>query len=234
MVLLAAEPRCGQPDCQVVSPGQIDRRELRTRSFPAGNDYYRAVRKQYATEVYTPTGIGNGRFSPLAERDHVYVAELRSAALLESALHEADGPNPRIYLATLENYELHRIRFQEPFKLIDLRDPALVDLGLQRHQLSGATAAHYACTRLVADHVVGSKQTQGMVWTSRQGELHARRNPDGLASEVLRHESLDVAVLYRPDYQGAVELVESVPLTQEGKPTRFVMELANLLRIAIL
>ncbi len=51
---------------------------------------------------------------------------------------------------------------------------------------------------------------------------------------MLRHESLDVAIVYTPDHTGAVEVVDSEPLASQGEPTRFVVELANLLRIAIL
>ena len=51
---------------------------------------------------------------------------------------------------------------------------------------------------------------------------------------MLRHESLDVAVLYSPDAAKALEVIESEPLVSGTGPSRFVLELANLLRIAIL
>jgi hypothetical protein len=86
----------------------------------------------------------------------------------------------------------------------------------------------------VAERLAGTKHSHGIVWTSRQGRLHAERNRDGLAHEVLRHESLDVAVVYTPDYAGAARIVGSEPLLIDAAPTRFVVELANLLRIAML
>ncbi len=231
---MSAPPPCGRADCPIVSPDAIDRRSLKVHTLEAGAERYRASQLRFGASVFTPPGNGDGRFSPLDGRGHTYVAAQRSAAILESALHEATGPNPRIYVVTLAGFGLHRLRFVEPARLIDLRDPALAELGLLRSQLTGAGPLHYACTRAVAQRIVGSKGTVGLVWTSRQGALHAERNPDGLASEVLRHESLDVAVVYSPDHFGAIEVVDSDSLAVNGVPTRFVVELANLLRIAIL
>ncbi len=229
-----ATPPCGRTDCPIVRPEAIDRRSLKVHTLEEGTEQYRASHLRYGATVFTPPGNGNGRFSPLDGRGHAYVAAQRSAAILESVLHEASGPNPRIYAVTLAGVGLHRLRFVESARLIDLRDPALAELGLDRSQLTGAGALHYPCTRAVAERIAGSKGTVGLVWTSRQGALHAERNPDGLASEVLRHESLDVAVVYSPDHAGVVEVVDTASLAVDGVPTRFVVELANLLRIAIL
>lgn len=226
---------CGRRDCPIVEPSAIDRRSLRISTLPAGSERFRVARRRFGSAAFTPPGAGNGRFSPLGDRGHTYVAAQRSAALLESALHEAAGINPRIYRATLAEFQLHRLRTNAPFRLVDLRDGALAELGVDRSALTGADALHYPCTRLVAERIVGAKASVGLVWTSRQGALHADRNPDGLASEVLRHESLDVAVLYTPDVEpDAIDVVGSDPLVVDGHPTRFVVELANLLRIAIL
>ncbi|MFK8022703.1 MAG: RES domain-containing protein [Ilumatobacter sp.] len=225
---------CGRVDCPIVDPGDIDRRSLRLDTIAAGATRFRVARTEFGTRVFAPLGVGNRRFSPLEGRGHTYVAEQRSAAVLESALHEAAGPNPRIYAATLAAFGLYRLHFDSELRLIDLRDSALIDLGLDRSQLTGADPMHYACTRRVAEALAGTKRTAGVVWTSRQGALHAERNPDGLASEVLRHQSLDVAVLYEPDTPGNVTVTGPEPLVVAGSPTRFVVELANLLRIAIL
>lgn len=225
---------CGDVACPIVTPFEIDRRTLRVITLAERTELWRVAHERYEAAAFTPAGAGNGRFSPLPDRSHTYVAEHRSAALLESALHEASGPDPRIYLATLEALRLHRLRFVQPLRLIDLRDSALPALGLDRAGLTGASARHYRCTRRVAEHLAGTKGAHGLLWTSRQGFLHAQRNSDGLAAEVLRHESLDVAVVYSPDFPGRVRSLESQPLVELGRPTRFVVELANLLRIAIL
>ncbi len=225
---------CGQPDCPIVLAASIDRRRLLVHTVPAGAEYYRVGQLRFGLSVFAPPGSGDGRFSPLDGRGHTYIAAQRSAALLESALHEAAGPNPRIYRAALSAYGWQRLRCVDPVRLIDLRDPAIASLGLERSQLTGAGARHYPCTRAVGDHLVGTKGTAGLIWTSRQGALHAERNPDGLASEVLRHDSLDVAVIFAPDHAGRIEPVDAAPLVTDGQPDRFVIELANLLRIAIL
>ncbi|MFK7917761.1 MAG: RES domain-containing protein [Ilumatobacter sp.] len=225
---------CGRPDCPIVDPDAIDRRSLRLHTFAAGTSRFRVARTEFGSSAFAPLGVGNGRFSPLDGRGHTYVAEQRSAAVLESALHEAAGPNPRIYAGTLAAFGLYRLRFDTDVQLVDLRDAALTKFGLHRGQLTGADPIHYPCTRRVAETIVGTKRTAGFVWTSRQGALHAERNPDGLASEVLRHDSLDVAVLYQPDTPGPITLTGPEPLVVGGSPTRFVVELANLLRIAIL
>lgn len=225
---------CGRSDCPVVGPDAIDRRRLRVVTWERGATRHRAAPIRHAGSVFTPAGMGNGRFSPLADRPHTYVAEQRSAALLESVLHEANGPNPRIYRAQLEAVELVKLRFRREVRLVDLRDDALSDHGLVPAELTDALPLHYACTRAVAERIVATKGTDGFVWTSRQGRLHRERNRDGLAAEVLEHQRLDVAVVYRPDHAGRVDVVDSEALVRDGELSRFVRELANLLRIAIL
>lgn len=225
---------CGRPDCPIVDPDKIDRRRLRTVAWNAGREQYRGTRIEHAGSAFVPAGIGNGRFSPLVDQGHCYLAEQRSAAVLESVLHEANGPNPRIYRAQLDHHVLSRVRIAVGCRLLDLRDEALAELDLAPGQLTDAWPLHYACTRAVAARLAGSKGTAGFVWTSRQGRLHGERNPDGLAAEVLEHRRLDVAVLYETRLAGHVKVLETEPLTVDGRPTRFVQELASLLRIAIL
>ena len=234
MASCVAEQPCGRGDCPVVRPGDIDRRKLRVHTLPARSERYRASELRFGTNIFTPEGMGNGRFSRLTGRANAYVAEQRSAAILESALHEAAGPNPRIYAAILAQYAVHRLRFVQPVRLIDLREPELQRLGIEPAQFTAASALHYPCTQATAQWIVGAKDTVGITWTSRQGALHAERNRDGLAAEVLRHQSLDVAVVYKPDHIGKIALLDSEPLVVGGEPNRFVVELANLLRIAIL
>jgi len=229
-----AEAPCGRTDCPIVGPGDIDRRALRVTTLPAGTERFRATKLVHGETTFAPEGVGSGRFSPLVAREHAYVAEQRSAALLESVFHEAAGPNPRIYRAQLARYAMLRVRFADELRLLDVRDPALAALGLERGQLTGADALHYRCTQRVAERLAGTKSAHGLVWTSRQGVMHAARNPDGLASEVLRHQNLDVAVVFRPDYGGRVKVVDQNGLMTHSEPSRFVLELANLLRIAVL
>ena len=67
-----------------------------------------------------------------------------ATALLESALHEANGHNPRIYRAQLAQYGLMRVRFAPEVRLIDLRDEALAALAMDPAQLTDALPLHYA------------------------------------------------------------------------------------------
>lgn len=228
------EPPCGSVDCPIVDPDDIDRRRLRVHVVPAGTEWHRVARRIHGERPFAPPGSGSGRFSPLDGRGHAYVAAQRSAALLESVLHEAAGPNPRIYAARLDPFAMFRVRLVADAHIVDLRDDVLTGLGIDRSQLTGATARHYPCSRAVAERLAGAKGTVGFVWTSRQGHLHADRNRDGLAAEVLHHERLDVAVLYEPDAAGLVDVVGAEPVSEGGRPVRFVVELANLLRIAVL
>lgn len=225
---------CGRADCPIIDPRSVDRRALRVHTIAGGSEHFRATHRRFDANTFTPAGVGNGRFSSLEGRGHTYVARQRSAALLESVFHEASGPNPRIYRSQLADHQIVRLHVVDPVRVLDLRDPALAELGLERSQLTAANPLHYPCTRSVAERIVGTKGTAGLVWTSRQGSLHAERNRDGLAAEVLRHDSLDVAVLYTPDHSGRIEMIDAEPLMQADEPSRFVVELANLLRIAIL
>lgn len=63
-------------------------------------------------------------------------------------------------------------------RLIDLRDPALARLGLDRDALVATSGAHYPCTRRFAEQlhgrVIGGHVTHGVVWHSRQADLHTR------------------------------------------------------------
>jgi len=232
---LVVERPCGRSDCPILDPRSLDRRRLRVVGWPAGAERFRATQLRYADTVFTPEGLGRGRFSPLAARSHTYVAEQQSAALLESVLHEANGPNPRIYRAQLSQHGLVRVRFSAEVVLLDLRDDALAALNVEPAALTDAPALHYDCTRQVAEHLAGAKASHGFVWTSRQGRMHAERNSDGLAAEVLQHQRLDVAAVYRPDMPRRTRVMDTtLLLDNKNEPTRFVRELANLLRIAIL
>jgi hypothetical protein len=60
--------------------------------------------------------------------------------------------------------------------LVDLRDDALAALGLERPQLIATEAEHYPCTQQWAAWLhaqrIGGRRPAGIVWHSRQAELH--------------------------------------------------------------
>lgn len=133
----------------------------------------------------------------------MYVAETSFAALLESALHDATPPAPRVRSATLAHWVESQVELTADVRLIDLRDVELDRLGIGRHQLVATGAVHYPCTRAWARRLhgraIGGQPTHGLVWQSRQAELHARAldHRPALRDLVSMHP-VDVAVLWSP------------------------------------
>ena len=125
-------------------------------------------------------------------------------------------------------------------RLVDLRDPQLERLGLDRDQLVATTARHYPCTRRWAAALqhrrVGGYPVAGAVWHSRQADLHRRANPTGLAADLLVHRPVEVAVLWSPE--GPARPLRTAgraePLLVEGRPARLVEELSALIGAPIL
>jgi hypothetical protein len=122
--------------------------------------------------------VGATRFAPLQAASHIYVATTSFAALLESALHDAAPPEPQLPQAVLALWAEASVALREDVRLIDLRDTELARLGIAREALVSTSAAHYGCTRAWANHlrgrVIGGQPTHGLLWHSRQAELHGR------------------------------------------------------------
>lgn len=186
-----------------------------------------------------PPGTGDTRFAPLPGTSHGYFGATRTVSLLESALHSASGPDPTIYLVELAAYEVSEIELIADMRLFDLRDDQLMRLGIARSALVDTTPNHYRCTRAWAERLhhrrPGGYEVSGILWHSRQADLHARAHPDGLLADVLRHGQVEVGVVWHPPgppapfaATGAVEA-----LVAEGRPTRLVTELSALTAIPI-
>lgn len=146
---------------------------------------------------------GDTRFAPIDEVAHVYLARTTFAALLESAFHDAAPPAPRLPEAVIAPWSEADVVLTADVRLIDLRDPALAELGLDRSQLTATTAAHYPCTRAWAQRLhgrhVGGQPTHGLVWHSRQLELHTRAAAQRPAlTELLDQHPAEVAVVWFP------------------------------------
>ena len=86
---------------------------------------------------------------------------------------------------------------------MDLRDPELARVGIERGELVSTTAAHHPCTRAWAQALRGrtcdGQVVCGALWDSRQRELHARAlgHRPALADLVEGHPA-EVAVLWAP------------------------------------
>ena len=97
--------------------------------------------------------------------------------LLESVLHDVhhDAADRVVYEAIARTWGLENVRLPRALALLDLRDDALVRLGLERGQLVSAAAAHYPCTREWAVWLHGQSvrgvAPDGIVWHSRRAEL---------------------------------------------------------------
>ena len=118
------------------------------------------------------------RFAPQRGSAHVHIATTQIGPLLESALHDATPPHRRIQVPTLTAWSGSIVELRHDLRLFDLRDPELDRLGIGRDQLTSTPPVHYACIRRWVSHLVGrhvgGQQAHGIVWPSRQAELHAR------------------------------------------------------------
>jgi hypothetical protein len=205
--------------------------------LPAGTRWWRGTTHPAAELV---PGAGNTRFDPLPDTQHAYFGATKAVALLESALHAAIGPSPTIYLANLHRWTVHEVELTHELRLADLRDTQLLRLGLTREQLVNTTVLHYPCTRLWAEKIQTRRtqrdQFMGVIWHSRQADLHADANPDGLLADVLRHTPAEVAVMWHP--QGPPKPFRPtgtrLALIENGRPTRLVEELAALIGAALM
>lgn len=196
-------------------PVRAPGRGLRSIVWPAGTRVHRGHKRTQPNPAELVPGVGDTRFAPLTPdgadgpAHHVYVSETTFAALLESTLHDAAPPAPRVRAATLGHWVESEVELVVDIRLIDLRDGELVRLGIARHQLVATAAVHYRCTRAWAAQLhgraVGGRPTHGLVWQSRQTELHAVALDErpALRDLVALHPA-DVAVLWAPPAPAAV------------------------------
>lgn len=194
---------CGRPACPVPDPEPGLLRRLRTVVWSGGMLLRRGHTTAYPDPTQLVPGTGNTRFAPLDGVSQVYVAATTFAALLESALHDAAPPAPRIPIAVVARWAEAEVRLARDVRLIDLRDPQLDRLGIPRSSLPATPAAHYPCTRRWAHALhgrrIGGQPTHGLLWHSRQAELHARALTDRPAlRELLDTHPAEVAILWAP------------------------------------
>lgn len=206
---------------------------------PSRRRWWRGLNK-HRSPVEPVPATGNARFSPLPATRHMYLGATETVALLESALrglHEAD---PKIYLADLVDQVVAPLRTTQPLRLADLRDPELDRLHLERGSLVATTPRHYACTRVWAERLQhrrpGGHQIQGVIWHSRQAELIAGAQRDGLLGDLLAHSQVEVLVLWSPhapDEPVQGDDTAKPLLDKQGHPTKIVNQLSELLQAPI-
>jgi hypothetical protein len=233
-------PACPYPDtCPVPVPTPAVLRRVRTQSLEAGVELFRGHKRVHPPDALVP-GLGDSRFAPLHGVSHAYVSNRATPALLESAFHDATSPQPRIYPHRLAAWSLGRVRLLADVRLVDLRDPELARLGLDRGQLVTALPAHYPCTRQWAaalhDRHAGGHPTHGLLWHSRQAELHAAANHNPLTADLLGSgETTEVAVLYAPPSPSRLleDTGQGPGSLAHGGGERFAMAVGNLIGAAI-
>jgi hypothetical protein len=182
-------------------------------------------------ELPPPTGMS--RFAPVPGAAHAYVARREIAALLESALHDVVPGQPRIRWPQLHQWSITHVTLRQNLRLIDLRDDALAMLGLAREQLVATDPGHYPCTREWAQRLhgrhVGGQPTFGLIWHSRQAEIHADQGVRPILADVLVGEQAEVAILW-PGPRQKVLTVDAGPVDLgHGRGLELVKDIANLL-----
>lgn len=230
-------PPCGQADCPVAEPAPGLLRHLRMVTLDPGGQWWRGSRHPAAS--LAPDRTGNTRFAPLEGARHGYFGATRTVALLESALHEASGPEPTIFVAKLASYAIRGVTLTSTLRLADLRDPELERLGVHRPALVDTTPQHYPCTRMWAARLhgrhAGPHRLQGILWHSRQADLHRRAQSGGLLADVLVHTPAEVGVVWHPP--GPAKPFAAVgdpePLVVDGAPSRLATELSAAIGVPI-
>ncbi len=229
---------CGRDDCPVPRPDAALLRRLRTRALPAGTLLRRGHKVTHPDPSALVPSHGNTRFAPLDGTSHVYVATTTFAAMLESAFHDAAPPEPRIPLALLAQWREAEVELRQEVRFIDLRDDELNRLGVDRSALVTTSAAHYPCTRVWARALhgrrVGGYDTHGLVWHSRQAELHAHAMHHRPAlQELIDEHPAQVAVLWSPPATASLLRATGKGLgpLDRGEGERYVTDLVALLGI---
>ena len=226
---------CGSAGCPVPKKPPP---QLRSAVWPAGTRLHRGHKDIHAAHELVP-GSGATRFAPQPGASHAYVATTEIGALLESALHDAAPPYPRVQMPTLREWSVSIVELGHDIRLFDLRDPELDRLGIGRDQLVSTPPVHYACTRRWASHLVGRRvggqQAHGIVWHSRQAELHARAQAHRPAfARLLSDHPTEVAVVWSPPAPRDLlkhTAGEGLGQLGEGDGWAFVEDLVGLLAI---
>ena len=228
-------PDCPLNDaCPVPDVDEVDLRRLRLAHLTPGEAWFQVHDQAYPPPAFNTSGRGDTRFAPLAEVGHQYLARRQTVALLETVLHDVHELADRIvYTATaLDGRQLSQVHVTERLPLIDLRDPQLERLGIERGLVT-SSRAHYPCTRQWAARLIGRRvggvQPAGWVWNSRVAGLARADAP--LLDDLLEPPASETVVLYHP-YTPSGALTATVPLFDEltsGHGWLLLAEVAELL-----
>jgi hypothetical protein len=215
-------PGCRAPaSCAVPGPAGYDLRRLRSYALAAGTEFFTAFRS-IDGPWFNTSDKGEARFSPLRDQrggivPALYGAKSRTVALLETVFHDVHESSPRLITRkSLVGRGLAKLVTPERYLLVDRRDDALADVGLERRQLVSTTPAHYPCTRQWAlalrGRRIGSARPVGLIWGSRVAEMGRGDTP--LPNDLLRGDRAEVFVFFG-DAIGANTRENLRPLIEE-------------------
>jgi len=146
----------------------------------SGTSLFRVYDGMYGYDQHNP-GLGDTRFAPIDDPNtgsrlpNMYLGETPTTVLLETIFHDVhDTGSNVVYEQHLVERLLAHVLVPVDATLGDLRDSALVNLGLKRNEVVSSPAEHYPCTRRLAKAALAQPHTlplQGLIWHSRQAEL---------------------------------------------------------------
>ena len=175
-------PGCLDPArCPVPDPKRTELRRLRLAHLEEGATLHTAYARSRWPVLFNASGRGNTRFSPIMIGGilvpTMYAARAQTVALLETAFHDVHQTGTRHISerTQLATRGLIAISVPERISLVDLTDPGLTRVGLDRSQLVASSPAHYACTQEWAaalhERRFGRYRAAGLLWRSRVAEL---------------------------------------------------------------
>jgi hypothetical protein len=176
---------------------------LRLAHLDGGATLHTAFARSHWPALFNASGRGNGRFSPIASEagliPTLYAARSQTVALLETAFHDVHQLGVRLISerTQLATRGLVAISVPKRIAMVDLTDPGLARMGLDRGQLVATSPQHYACTRAWADALhrrrYGGHLAAGLVWRSRVAEL---AEADSMLSTDLLRVAAEVYVFF--------------------------------------
>lgn len=185
--------------CPVPDIDDLDQRRLRLTYLEADEEWSHVHDAAHPPPAFNTSHQGDTRFAPLDDVGHLYLARRATVALLETVFHDVHETADRIiYTATaLAGRQLSPVTVSTRLPVLDLRDPQLHRLGLDRGLVT-SSRAHYPCTRRWAQTLLakrlGPTTTVGWIWNSRIAELAQADSP--LLDDLLTQPADEVTILY--------------------------------------
>src|SRR5699024_5040838 len=103
------------------------------------------------------------------------------------------------------------LRAEQGFSVVDLRDPELAALGLDRAAVASSPQEHYPCTRTIAQAIHASPQEPaGILWHSRQAEMTGHGSVEVLVLFAERHRDVRRALTLVPSIRSSGALGEGI------------------------